>query len=307
MANMLPRDLQLSNEYLLSRKFIDKAIDLEIRENPAAEAKVEMGVELLTEWLSQSYYQSKEQRLEALRGTDLEPLVRKIFVGLAYCQTPETFVSMTSQLSTRLGWSDRVAAITTVAEMVAVLCNTDAYDITKASREASLLIQSRLPLSERLMRYIRQSKYLPPMVVEPENLKHNFESPYLTYNDCVILKGHNAHSECVSLDVINTRNKVALCLDYDFVSTVEETPSKTPETPEAMQQWVQFKKDSLDIYLMLIKQGNRFYIPNKVDKRGRLYCQGYHVNPQGTAYKKASVDLADKQVVTGVPEHFKRG
>jgi DNA-directed RNA polymerase len=39
--------------------------------------------------------------------------------------------------------------------------------------------------------------------------------------------------------------------------------------------------------------GNRFWLTHKYDKRGRTYCQGYHVSYQGNDYNKACIEFAD--------------
>ena len=51
------------------------------------------------------------------------------------------------------------------------------------------------------------------------------------------------------------------------------------------------------IYRLMYEAGNRFYLTHKVDKRGRTYAQGYHVNTQGAAWNKATIELADMEVV----------
>ncbi len=299
---MLPHDMQLANEYVYSRKFIDQYIDIEIRGNPDMEAKVAEGITLLTDWLAKDHgYDSKNTRLAQLQGIDLEELVRALFTGVAYCQTPELFTSVTAQLAGRLKFDDKRDSILTVAEMMAVLCLTDAFDIVKADKFDSLVIQSRIPLSQRLIGYVIQSGYLPPLVCEPEELTSNYDSAYLTHNDSLILGKANGHSGDICLDVINTQNKVALKLDLDFLSTVEEEPSFELDTPEKIQQWSQFKRESYQRYRLIAGQGNRFWLANKVDKRLRLYAQGYHITTQGTGFKKAMVEFADEEIVEGVP------
>ena len=51
----------------------------------------------------------------------------------------------------------------------------------------------------------------------------------------------------------------------------------------------------------MVQCGNKFYLNHKVDKRGRIYCSGYHITTQGTAFKKASIELAHEEIVTGTP------
>lgn len=301
VTTMLPRDMQLTNEYRFSRKHIDRYIEKEILENPDMVAKVAEGVQRLTDWMNQSYHESKNARLAQLKNIELEPLVMKAFVVVAYCQIPELFTAVSAQLAGSLRFSDRSDSILTMAEILAVLCQTDAFDILKADRSASLMVYSRIPLSEKLVTYALNSRYLPPMVCEPEDLTTNFESPYLTHNDCLVLGKGNAHAEDICLDVLNIQNKVPLCLNVEFLSTVEEEPTKPLVDPAQRQQWDRFKAQSYELYSLLVKQGNRLWLTHKVDKRGRIYAQGYHISTQGAAFKKASLDLADKEIVGGVP------
>lgn len=304
--HMLPEDMQLTNEYYYSRKHIDGYIRTAITENPETEAKVQHGIELLDDWRHRDYYESKDARLQQLRELNLDTLVRTIFVGIAYCQTPELFVSVTAQLATRLEMDDKRDSILTIAEMVAVLCATDAFDITKASAEASLMIESRIPLPVKLMDAIARSLYLPPMVCEPKELTTNFQSPYLTHNDCLILGKQNAHADDICLDVINLQNRIPLKLSVEFLSSVEEEPTFELDSMEKARLWRQFKEQSYEVYRLLIRQGNRFWLTHKVDKRGRLYAQGYHITPQGSAFKKAMIELADEEMVEGVPDGYQQ-
>jgi hypothetical protein len=297
---MLPVDLQASNEYYYSRKHIDNYISKAMLGNPDMVSKIDDGVSRLNEWSNKSYYPSKDKRLAQLTGLDFRNLVIDIFIGIAYCQIPETFVSVTSQLASRLNFDDKADSITTVAEMVAVLCLTDAFDIVKADRSARLMIQSRIPLPDELIQMVNRSLYLPPMVCEPNAVTSNYENGFLTHNDCLILGKSNHHGGDLCLDVINLQNKIELKLDTDFLSSVPEEPTYELDTPEKQFLWAQFLSQSKAIYELLIKQGNHFWLTNKVDKRGRLYSCGYHVNAQGTAYKKASIEFYHEELVTGV-------
>jgi hypothetical protein len=139
------------------------------------------------------------------------------------------------------------------------------------------------------------------MVCSPLPLTHNYSSGYLTHNDSLILGSDNHHDGDICLDVLNTMNNVALKLDTDFLSTVEEMPTFEMDTQDKIDQWRAFKKNSYCFYTLMATQGNRFYLTHKVDKRGRIYASGYHINTQGTAFKKAMLELAKEELVEGVP------
>ena len=294
-------EAQESIERQYNRKHIDGYIRDSINASPIMQAKMEQGVALIQEYMSKDYYPSKNARIKQLGPLDIPSLVLTLFVGVAYCLKEELFTSVTAQLAGRLKLSDTTAAITTVAELIAVLCLTDAFDITKANRQASLVVVSRIPLEPSVVRFIENSRYLPPMVCEPLEVRNNYSSGYLTHNDSLILGSGNHHDGDLCLDVINLVNRVQLQLDTQFLSTVEEHPTFEVNTPEQHEQWMSFKRQSYEFYTLIARSGNQFWLTNKVDKRGRLYAQGFHVTTQGTPFKKAAIELANEELVTGVP------
>lgn len=284
-----------------NRKHIDRKIREEILGNPLMVAKIEQGVGLVNEYLAGTYFPKKQARVAQLQNLVLEDLVTDLFIGVAYSLRPELFTSVTAQMAARLGFDDKAAAIMTVAELLAVLCQTDAFDITKENKQASLMVESRIPLSDALIEFIDHSECLPPMLCEPLELKNNFSSGYLTHNDSLILGSGNHHDGDLCLDVLNTMNSVALQLDLEFLSKVEEEPTFELDTQDKIDRWDAFKKQSYYFYKLIAKNGNRIYFTHKVDKRGRIYSQGYHLNPQGAPFKKASLELANEELVEGVP------
>jgi hypothetical protein len=293
--------MQEANEERYNRKHIDAKIRKEILENPFMVEKIDQGIQLISEYMNKDYYQSKMVRIAQLRNLDLDVLVLDIFTGIAYSQKPELFTSVSAQMASRLKFSDKTAAITTVAELIAVLCNTDAFDINKENKQASLMLVSRIPLSHELKEFIENSQYLPPMVCEPLELTHNYSSGYLTHNDSLILGSGNHHDGDICLDVLNIMNKVRLQLATDFLCKVEEQPTFELDTQDKIDNWKNFKKQSYAFYSLIANAGNQFYLCHKVDKRGRIYATGYHINTMGTAQKKAMIELAHEELIEGVP------
>lgn len=292
---------QIAIEEGFNKKHIDGKIRQFIETNQEMRDKVNHGIHLVTEYMGKSHYPSKNRRIFQLKGLDIRDLVIDIFTGIAYCLREELFTSVSAQMAGRLKFSDKTDAIKTIAELMAVLCLTDAFDILKADKMASLVVVSRMPMDSDLIRFIQNAQYLPPMVVEPLEVRNNYSSGYLTHNDSLILGTGNHHDGDICLDAINIVNRVALRLDTDFLSTVEEEPTFDLDTPEKRAHWDAFKRQSYEFYLMIAQYGNRFHLTHKVDKRGRIYSQGYHINTQGTAFKRAMIELANEEVVSGVP------
>lgn len=293
--------MQEANEERFSRKYIDGFIRDDILSNPETNQKVLEGVVLLKAYREGTYYESKMKRIAQLEGLDLETLVLDVFVGIAYYQRQELLSSVAAQMASRLKFSDRVEGITTIAEILAVLCLTDAFDIIKANKMSSLVVVSRIKLRQATLEFIDHSAYLPPMVCEPKKLTSNYSSGYLTHNDSLILGQGNHHAGDICLDVLNLMNSVPLKLNTEFLSTVEEEPTFDIAEQDQLDLWTSFKKQSYYFYSLLVNQGNQFYLTHKVDKRGRIYAQGYHITTQGTAFKKAMIELANEEIVTGVP------
>lgn len=322
METMQQIVLQEMNEKRFSRKHIDSKIREEIAANPDIQTKLIEGERLVNEYMAGSYYDSKNIRIAQLQGMDIPELVFDIFVGVSYCLRDELFTSVSSQMAARLKFSDRKDAIATVAELLAVLCATDVYDINKNGKMGSLTVKSNMPLSDTLIKFIDESIYLPPMVCEPLELESNYSSGYLTHRDSLILGSGNHHDGDLCLDVLNTMNKVKLKLDTEFLSSLEEDSSeltvenlisKAAEKGSylstadakarllvALENWDTFKKQGYQLYTLLTQQGNELHLTHKVDKRGRIYAQGYHVTTQGTPFKKAMLEFANEELVTGI-------
>ena len=143
-------ELQLINERQFNRRHIDGYIRAELFEGQEnLWPEVAQGVELLNQWMDQQFYDSKAVRISHLRQLDLEKLVVEIFVGVCYVQEETPLVNVIGQLASRIGFDDKRDSIQTIAEVLAVLCETNVYDIKKPHPKASLYIKSNSTFDER--------------------------------------------------------------------------------------------------------------------------------------------------------------
>ena len=305
MQLMRTYDMQLANEYRFARAHIDKYMRDYVRNDVDVQPLLAQGAELLAEYMNKEYsYASKNARIASIRHMDIDELVFEIVVASAYCQFEEMLSSFCAKLAGLLKFSDKVDSIQTVSEMVAVLWDTGLFDLIKNDKFDSWHIQSNIELSHELEQYVINCSYLPPMVHKPEPLENNRSTPYHTIGaDSVILnKGH--HEGDVCLDVLDRMNMTALSLNIQFLCRVEEEPNADMSAPEKQSNWLSMKVQSHEHYKLMVTQGNRFYLGHKVDRRGRGYAQGYHISTQGSPYKKAMIDFADKEVITGCPQEY---
>lgn len=287
-------------EHLYSRKSLNQDIEAAILASPTNVKKISEGTKQLKNWLGMDFFPSKNARLKQIDPLNLRELVIDIFTGIAYYQTEELLVSACGQLAIKMGFDNHEDSIRTVSEMVGVLCYTDAYDIRKEHPMASMMVISKLELPDDIIARIKRSLYLPPMLCEPEYLEGNFDSAYLTFNDSLLLGQNNAHSEDICLDALNIQNNVALNINQEFLLAVEEEPNHELDTVEKLQLWTDFVQQSVEVYGLMLAGGNKFWLTNKYDKRGRMYAQGYHVTTQGSPYKKAMLEFSDKKMLEGI-------
>ena len=155
---------------------------------------------------------------------------------------------------------------------------------------------------------IRQYQYLPPMIVPPLNVKKNRGSGYLTIrNDSLMLKDtHNHHDGDLCLDSLNKFNQIPLSVNTAVVKSIRNEwknidsmkPDETfQDFKKRLAAFEKYEKDSFFSIALMEETGNRFYLTHKSDKRGRTYCQGYHITYQGNSWNKACVEFADKELV----------
>lgn len=311
IGQMLPEDLQETNERRFAKKHLNKYLDDAM--DTWHSKSIKAGVEIINTWLdswlapytgqcsTEKYHKIKSTRLKALKELDLTALVKDILGCIALNTEPVLLVTVAGQCAARLGWSDRKESLLTVSELIAVLKYTKTYIIEPETDTKRMKISNLMELPEELLNAIQRAKYLPPMVSCPEDLTTNYQSAYRTFNDSLILGKGNSHDEDICLDVINTQNQIPLKLALDFLCIAEEEPNPGSllDTGEKYRDWMSFKIQSYQMYSLMQKQGNQFYVNNKVDCRGRIYAQGYWINPMGSAFKKASCEFQHEEIVTG--------
>lgn len=253
----------------------------------------------LREYISQSYWDSKNERLQAI-NKDLTKVILNILtqtVLIASDYVP--LLSICSSVSFGLG---RYHDIQTCADVLWLINQTDLIliDIVNDTR----YIQSNMELPDELVNRLTIMCVLPPMLVKPRTLRHNKSCGYLTINKDSLILGdkENYHDECISLDVLNTLNSQALCLDLDICYKFEKEFKSEfdKDTDEYLNQRKTYEraKEQFEFFHDKI-QDKTIFFTHKVDKRGRIYSQGYQINTMGTSFEKACLQLKVKEFVEG--------
>ena len=266
------------------------------------------GIELLKEYVAKKYgYQSKQTRVDLFDEHNVfEDVVTEVFVTVvAVGFVEQEFTSLVGKLAHIIkGMDDYFDRAKTISEVLAVLCETDVYDIlpAKYSEENRLSIRSNIELSDALIERINNRHYIPPMLVKPNTINKISDSPYKTIHKPLILKYYNQHHRPLATDAINILNSIEWSIDKNVFHNIEEQfkevlNEKKKARKERLRQFEVFKAQSNDVINMLIANGNKFYLPNFYDKRGREYMGGSHVNLQGSEYRKALMNLTKKETI----------
>jgi hypothetical protein len=187
------------------------------------------------------------------------------------------------------------------ADMLAKAAFCDLVNWSPERREFIIQFEIGPHIQEEIDRF----QYPLPMVVRPLKVTDNRDTGYLLSRNSIILR-KNHHEDDVCLDHINRLNRIKFTINLDTATMIANTwrnldRPKDGETKEDFQKRVKafekYDRTAKEVISLLIQHGNEFYLTHKYDKRGRSYCQGYHVNYQGAPWNKAVVELADKEIV----------
>lgn len=309
------KELQIDIEKSCDKSNIKRKLRNMVKEHMTNE--VDMGEAMLCQYLAHTYnWEAKNVRLTNLSPTvSIRDVVVDILAAIVTVEHPQQIQAVAGMIASRLMYADVVDGIRTAAEMIGVLAHTGVYSFIYPtdSETGSLLIKNNYSVHADIINIINTGMYLPPMIVPPKPITNNSESGYLINSKSVLLGKHSYHEYDLPLDVINKDNKVKFCIDERMIA-FKETPKKPHDSGDkydAIPNWakpayVKRKAQAFDqmcaistqVYDMLIDNGNCFYIPNRVDERLRYYSQGYHVNHQGSSYKRAFIDLYEKELIT---------
>lgn len=253
----------------------------------------------LREYISIPYWDSKDERLQSI-NKDLTKVILNILMQTVILASE--YVPLLSVCSSVSFGGSRYHDIQTCADVLYLINQTDLIliDIIGSTR----YIKSNMQLTDELVNRLNIMCVLPPMLVKPRTLRQNKSSGYLTINKDNLILGdkENYHDEAISLDVLNTLNSQALCLDLDICYKFQKEFKSEfdKDTDEYLNQHKTHNKAKEQFeYFRDVIQDKTIFFTHKVDKRGRVYSQGYQFNTQGSSYEKACINLKTKEFVTG--------
>ena len=191
-----------------------------------------------------------------------------------------------------------------VQETADMLYKCALADIVDWSPHFNLFIV-KATISQDVQDELDRFQYPLPMVVMPKKVRSNRDTGMLNTGGSLILK-NNHHEDDICLDHINRSNRIKFAINFDVVNMVKNEwkgldKAKPGEPREDFQRRVKafqkYDKTAREVMGIITEHGNSFHLLHKYDKRGRSYCQGYHVNYQGAPWNKAVVEFANKEII----------
>ena len=189
----------------------------------------------------------------------------------------------------------------TTADALLLACQIDLVDWNPTTRQFIVKYDITADVQLDLDRY----QFPLPMIVEPRELKTNSDTGYFTSRNSVILK-NNHHEADVCLDHLNKMNKVKLTLNNEVAAFIENSWRNLDKPKDGEDRkdfdkrkraFEKYDRTARDVMAHLEIAGGEFYLTHKYDKRGRVYCQGYHVSYMGNSWNKACIQFANKEIV----------
>lgn len=235
------------------------------------------------------YYESKNIRLAQWKPDDNElcDLIISIFTAVLVHEKL-TYQAIVGMLNHKIPMDDLIDRVKTIAEVVAIISKSGLIKINRRGSGKYIMITTDYTLNEEIPCVDKHGL----TINRPQPVESNFDE---NQGSMILGSSLNFHKGNLCLDHINRMNKIPFKLNKEFFKLYEETPKHTLDTIEKQQQWDTFVKDSSKKYLELIGSDNRCYLNHKYCTRGRTYAVGYHINTQGSSYKKAIIQLANKE------------
>lgn len=152
-------------------------------------------------------------------------------------------------------------------------------------------IITKLCLSTEDSEKLAKMMYPQPMVVPPSKLKRNSDTGYWYMpKGCIVLRSRFQDMD-VNLDHLNRVNSIKLKINKEVLHNRENKPKKELPTIQARANWNKFVRQQREIAESY--EDTEFYLTHKYDKRGRIYCQGYHISYQSNDFTNALVEFAN--------------
>lgn len=299
--HVTPYDHQL----MFERKYSEVLLKKELREwlETAYKDELEQTAQVLGDWLAMpATYASKQDRLDLVRrDMDCLDMVVNAVLMVAMQDTGNgvTMQQAASQFINSFpgSWGMSIPdSIKTASEILARIGWEDLYTVEYGGGKEPVLL-SDITLPREYEARLQLTGHPLPMLIPPMPLGHNRCTGYVSIPGSLVLGSkYNHHEGALCKEALEIQNNVAMSLNKDFLMVMDDI-RPVFKTKEEEEQWDVLNKETKLIACELLQAGNRFWFTYRVDTRGRMYARGYQINPQGNSWRKAMLELANKEIV----------
>ena len=254
--------------------------------------EIDDSVALIIDYRNTPKYASKDQMIADwdIDHKNLYDLVISVFTA---CLINDflTYQAIVGMLNHKIKLPDELDRIKIVADLIGLIAQTGLIEIASEQGEyhqvfTEYSLHEPIPMEDKHV----------TITLRPQPVEENWTPEFGS-----ILLGHKMyhHDGFVRLSHLERMGQIPFKINKAFVEQYEEAPKNEPDTEEKQAQWEIFQKESLDKYTELMEADQRFFIRHGYDYRLRTYSGSYHLNPQGSSFKKAAIVLANAEIVEG--------
>lgn len=249
----------------------------------------------------------KQEHLETLYNKFQQiPFLTKLFEEANIAPADDPATPHVIRLLVHLAIQKRLQVGAAIGILASKISLEDAVTVIEACVEAGIVAHD--PKKNELIVVLEPDKatqekmkhymFPPPMVCKPKTVKHNGQSGYLLIDTSVMTKKSHTNED-VCLDVINILNSFRYKLNLDILkySSKYKSLSKmkegetTVEYNKRLKQWKNFDSETRELIKNHYSDEDTIWFTHCYDKRGRIYCRGYHFNYQGCEWRKALIQF----------------
>jgi len=247
-------------------------------------------LEDIQEYKAKEWYERKTTLLSQWDSSNAEEIVLSIFACILD-QESMILQAMVGRLHHKIKIGSQIDKFEILADIIGICVNNGLLNLTHTQGDylrvsTDFIINEKMPQQESHVTYFGR--------LQPVEGNRSEE-----YGDIILGCPMNRHNDFIRLDHINRVNQIQYSLNQRIVDGYLEVPKHELATQEQQKQWDKYVTESEEKYADILSNGNRYYIPNYVDYRGRTYALSYYHSPQGSAYKKAIIDLYNKEIMEG--------
>lgn len=254
----------------------------------------------------------KQEHMESLYNKFQQiPLLTKLFQDSDIAPEDDPATPHVIKLLVHLAIQKRMKVRAALGILAVKLSYEDAATVIEACVEAGLAIHDPdrdelivvLEPDDATEEKMRHYMFPPPMFCKPKKVRRNSESGYLTIDTSVMTRGSHTNED-VCLDVINILNSFEYKLNLDtlnyssmYKSLNQKKKGETQlEYLKRLKQWQRFDKETRALIENHYSEDDTIWFTHGYDKRGRIYCRGYHFNYQGCEWRKALIKFKPEHI-----------